>query len=169
MWIVYADEILRYVHEGWIFYEKKKRRNESGTGSCGNNVESFNHLICWRTIDTNIFEFNRIEIIVAREEKLGNFEKLFDWLISKWSRIEKCGSIFKTVNGAMEEWRGIIGWINRECINFDWDSMVSDNLWLLYIHFSILKLKYFSEGILLYIDILSIRIIQENSIFSYNW
>lgn len=30
------------------------------------------------TIDTNIFEFNRIEIIVAREEKLGNFEKLFD-------------------------------------------------------------------------------------------
>lgn len=35
-------------------------------------------LICWRTIDTNIFEFNRIEIIIAREEKLGNFEKLFD-------------------------------------------------------------------------------------------
>lgn len=52
------------------------------------------------TIDTNIFEFNRIEIIVAREEKLGNFEKLFDWLVSKWSRIEKCGNIFKTVNGA---------------------------------------------------------------------
>lgn len=97
VWIVYADEILRYVHEGWIFYEEKKGRNESGTESCGNNAESFNHLVFWRTIDTNVFKFNRIETIVVREEtwKLWNFEKFFDWLILKWSRIETCESIFR--------------------------------------------------------------------------
>lgn len=147
VWIVY--EILRYVHEGWIFYEERKGRNESGTENRAEITLKVSTISF--AIDKNIFEFNRIETIVAREEVVEFWKIVFKMIEDR--------KILEVFLGRLME----SGWINWECI--------IDNLWLLYIPFS--KLKYFSEGILVHFLSFLETLNNHPSLyiynFSYNW